>query len=98
MLKLCRHIFTGLCLATLLMVTSSNAFADNIVITVDENGHGALVNPVSGVFVLPASMAADPGPGGLASALTYNLLNPPGLVIGDVRLTEGGVLGDVLRF
>ena len=98
MLKLCRHIFAGLCLVTLLMVTSSNAFADNIVITVDENGHGQLVNPVSGLFVLPASMAADAGPGGQSSALTYNLLGPPGLVIGDVILTEGAGIGDVLRF
>ena len=98
MLKLCRYIFAGLCLATLLLVTSSNAFADNIVLTVDENGHGSLVNPVSGVFVLPASMAADAGPGGKSSALTYNLLGPPGLVIGDVILTEGGGIGDVLRF
>src|SRR5438034_6863170 len=98
MLKLCRYIFAGLCLATLLMVTSSNAFADNIIITVDENGHGRLVNPNIGTFTLPASMLPDAGPGGQSSALTYNLLGPPGLVIGDVILTEGLGMGDVLRF
>jgi len=98
MIKIRRCTLIGVCLAILLMITASNVFADNIVITVDENGHGTLVNPVSGVFILPASMAADPGPGGRPSALTYNLLNPPGLVIGDVVLMEGGGIGDVLRF
>ena len=43
-------------------------------------------------------MAADAGPGGQSSALTYNLLGPPGLVIGDVILTEGAGIGDILRF
>jgi len=98
MTRLLRYSLVGFCLAFLLVVTSSNALADNIVLTVDENGHGALVNPVSGTFLLPSSLAQDPGPGGLAGALTYNLLNPPGLVVGDVILTEGGVMGDLLRF
>src|SRR5258706_3718898 len=67
---------------------STQLFAANILITVDELGTGTLVNPVSGTFVFPSSLAADPGPGGLASALTYNMLNPPGLVVGDVILLE----------
>jgi len=42
----------------------------------------------------------DPGPGGLANALTYNLLNPPGLVAGDLLVQEvaGGPLSDLIRF
>ena len=96
MTRLLRYSLVGFCLAFLLVVTSSNALADNILLTVDENGNGTLVSPfVSGPLVLPSSLAQDPGPGGLAGALTYNLLNPPGLVIGDVILTEGGVMGNL---
>src|SRR4030095_13406744 len=42
-----------------------------------------------------------PGPGGNASALTYNLQNPPGLVAGDLFLFEGPnllILSDLIRF
>ena len=99
MTRLLRYSLVGLCLAFLLVVTSSTVLADNILLTVDENGNGTLVSPfVSGPLALPSSLAQDPGPGGLAGALTYSLLNPPGLVIGDVILTEGGVMGDLLRF
>ncbi len=71
-----------------------------ITLTVDEAGNGKLVNSATGTFTLPSSMAADPGPGGLASALTYNLLGPPGLVIGDVVMFEpgSGEISDLLRF
>ena len=42
----------------------------------------------------------DPGPGGLAGVMTYGLLNPPGLVSGDVLLQDGvnGPVLDVIRF
>lgn len=47
-------------------------------------------------------LAFDPGPGGLASALTYSGLgNPPSLVAGDVLVFEPGIgntLSDVIRF
>ena len=33
-------------------------------------------------------VAADPGPTGLPSALTYNLLGPPGLVAGDLLIND----------
>jgi hypothetical protein len=50
--------------------------------------------PLSGV------LQSDPGPGGLAAALTYGLLSPPNLVAGDVQILEsiGGPLSDVIRF
>jgi hypothetical protein len=44
------------------------------------------------------------GPGGLLNALTYNLLSPSGLIVGDVLLTEsaGGagpvITSDLIRF
>jgi hypothetical protein len=49
---------------------------------------------------LPFTLQADPGPGGLALALTYGLLNPPGLTAGDVLLQEvaGGPISDIVRF
>jgi hypothetical protein len=73
----------------------------SIVINVDERGNGT-INGFLGLQPLPSSIAPDPGPGGLAAALTYNLLNPPGLVAGDLLLLEpgnpNGVLSDLIRF
>ncbi len=61
-------------------------------VTVDENGH-IIINGTPGTGFL----APDPGPGGLASALTYDL--PFFVVPGDVLLVEpGGGLSDVIRF
>lgn len=75
--------------------------ATAVTITADENGNGTLVFP-TGTFVMPSTLATDPGPGGLANALTYNLLGPPSLVGGDVILSEGVgatvVPSDVIRF
>ena len=49
---------------------------------------------------LLSGIQADPGPGGLPNALTYSLLNPPGLVAGDLVLLEPGsdLFSDVIRF
>lgn len=70
----------------------------NIGITVDESGNGT-INGFSGTLALPSSLMADPGPGGLASVLTYDTLNPPGLVSGDVLIFDpAGVFEDVVRF
>ena len=84
----------------LFCVASIPAKADPIIlITVDEFGNGTLLNPAS--FTLPFSFLADPGPGGLASVGNYNLLNPPGLVVGDVLLFEqntNSATSDLLRF
>ncbi len=91
----------GTALLALVALGTSKARAQNfLTFTVDEDGHGSLVNPLSGLFNLPSSMAADPGPGGLSSALTYNLLNPPNLVTGDVLLLEPGSeeISEIIRF
>jgi len=84
------------------MMSSGQALAQfAVTITDDENGNGNLSN-TNGVFVpLPSGLAPDPGPGGLASALTYDLLSPPGLVAGDLLLLEpgqNGVVSDIIRF
>jgi hypothetical protein len=71
----------------------------NIGITVDENCNGTING--FGTSALPCGFAADAGPGGLATAMTYDLLNPPGLVVGDVLMSDpgcGGCLSDVVRF
>lgn len=71
-------------------------------IEVDENGFGSLTTDVSGISVtvpLVSGTQADPGPGGLSSALTYDLgtisPNP-----GDVFLVEPGstAFSDLIRF
>jgi hypothetical protein len=70
-----------------------------ITITVDENGNGT-INGFGGLNSLPFAIQPDPGPGGLAAVLTYNLGSPPGFVAGDLLLTEPGQSGlsDVIRF
>src|SRR5713226_9057772 len=99
---LCRSV-SGLALAALLSCgLARHAFAQgfSVQITVDENGNGRMTNTNGFNSPLPAALLPDPGPGGSASALTYGLLGPPGLVAGDLLLTEPGVLGpsDWIRF
>lgn len=69
-------------------------------ITVDEFGNSLFTNSNGFHSALPFALLPDPGPGGLASVLTYDLLNPPGLVAGDVRLFDPitDVFSDVVRF
>ena len=77
------------------------AQAFSVTITVDENGNGRLTNTAGFNAPLPFSMEQDPGPGGLPGVCTYNMLNPPGLIEGDLLLTDadvGGAILDVVRF
>jgi hypothetical protein len=87
-------------LASLGAATSASALNNNgnIQITVDENGNGT-INGFAPPSALVFSLQDDPGPGGLANVLTYDLDNPPGLVAGDVLFQEaGGLILDVVRF
>lgn len=94
--------FAFLAVAALLWVGGSAAaqVVANPLITVDENGHGTIQFPGGGPIMLPGVLAPDPGPGGLRSALTYNLLGPPALIPGDVILLEPGpnTISDIIRF
>jgi hypothetical protein len=94
----------------LLGYLSSPAFADsyshtpgdllvngNIGISVNENGVGT-INGFIGPAALLFGFQNDPGPGGLSNVLTYDLTRPPGLVAGDVLLTDNGSILDVIRF
>ena len=87
---------------SLVLISASSAVGATITITFDENGKGSIVNSaVANAFNMPGSTMADPGPGGLASVLAYNLLNPPALVTGDVIIVEPGggqTTTDLLRF
>jgi hypothetical protein len=70
----------------------------NIGITVDENCTGT-INGFLGLQPLPCSFVADPGPGGLPSVMTYDMVNPPGLVTGDVEILDPlSGISDLIRF
>ena len=89
----------------LLCVTSlAHAAPFSVSITVNENGQGLFTNTSGFSQALTGTLMNDPGPGGLSNVLTYGLLNPPGLVAGDVLLREetgstfDGLILDVVRF
>jgi hypothetical protein len=97
-----RAIFGAMAVAAVLHSASGQVFAQfSVTITVDENGHGHLSNTTGFNSTLAFGLQQDPGPGGLAGALTYDLQNPPGLTAGDLIMLEpGGVgtLSDIIRF
>ncbi len=99
-----KALFGQLLLAVVvLFCLCSPALADRCpLVTVDEEGNGILDFSAcsGGIFPLKGVLARDPGPGGLASVLTYDLLGPPSLVAGDVLLQDGvgGPILDVVRF
>ena len=72
---------------------------NNPLIAVDENGNGTLLFPGGLPIVTQGVLMADPGPGGLASALTFNLLGPPSLVFGDLIVVDlAAGTSDLIRF
>ena len=98
-----KTLFGALVLGALLCVSmpSSHAQGFSVTISFDETGNGTLSNTNNFFSNLPTSMITDPGPGGVQSVLFYGMLNPPGLVAGDLILLEpggGGLLSDLLRF
>ena len=85
------------------MMAPVSAFAQfTVTITFDENCNSSFINSTGFMSVLSCAKLADPGPGGLPSALTYGLQNPPGLVAGDLILSEpgslNGLVSDIVRF
>jgi len=79
---------------------TSNAQGFSVRITVNENGQGLVTSTDGFMSTLPVTFQTDNGPGGLANALTYSLLSPPGLTEGDLLLSEspGGSISDIIRF
>jgi hypothetical protein len=94
------RLFLLLAFLVSIMPQASNAQGFSVTIRVNENGQGLFTNTSGFVSTLPVSFQTDNGPGGFANALTYSLLNPPGLTAGDLLLSEsaGGAISDVIRF
>jgi hypothetical protein len=97
---LSRSIHAALALALLATGNTAAAqFQRTVTVTVDENGVGRFQTNSGLDMAIPGFLMEDPGPGGLASALTYFLQNPPGLVAGDLLLeSPGGTLRELIRF
>jgi hypothetical protein len=90
-------LFLGTACGSLL--SSAHAQTLPVTITVDENGNGSLVFDDNPPNPLSAALIADPGPGGLASALTYNLGGPPSLTAGDLVIHDpSSGTSDLVRF
>jgi hypothetical protein len=93
--------FLVTCTGLLFLVTPP-AFAQfTVTLTFDENCNGSYRDSLGLSLALPCSQIPDPGPGGLNNALFYSMLNPPGLVAGDVLIMEppsDTLLSDILRF
>jgi len=97
----CTKILVAMAIATGSLFAGTNAYASfSITITVDENGNGTLTNTNGFSGTLGSGLQSDPGPGGLASALTYDLFNPPGLVAGDLIILDPGsfAVSDIVRY
>jgi hypothetical protein len=94
-----RGLFVVLALL-LLAAGPASAQGGNPDIFLNENGQGTLIFPGSSAVSFPGILAPDPGPGGLASALTYNLLGPPSLVAGDLVIndTRPTAVSEIIRF
>jgi hypothetical protein len=97
-----RRRIVAILIVTIWSLAGSNSlFAQGFTVTIsaDENGNGTFTNSAGFFSTLPGVLLPDPGPGGLPAALTYGLLNPPGLVAGDLILIEPpGTVSDILRF
>jgi hypothetical protein len=83
------------------VVLSGSVFAQfSVNISFDELGNSKFTNTAGFNSTLPFGLRNDLGPGGLFAALSYDMLNPPGLTAGDLILLEpgGASISDILRF
>jgi hypothetical protein len=89
--------FCGLIAAVIL--SGGAAYAQfSVTIQFNEDGTGLISNTAGFSSSLPSGFVNDPGPGGFNNALFFSMLNPPGLVAGDLLLTNGATVSDVIRF
>jgi len=71
----------------------------SITLSANENGNGHFSNTAGFNSTLPCDLRQDTGPGGLANALTCDMLNPPELIAGDLLVLEldhGLAVGDII--
>jgi hypothetical protein len=92
------RFITVVAVACFLAASASAGIVGNINITIDQNCNGILSGPFAPPAALPCALMPDPGPGGLANVLTYDMLNPPSLVTGDVFIYNLATFADVVRF
>jgi len=91
-------------IALLLLSLAASAFAQapptQVVIIADEHGHSRIFFDGSDEGPLFFAVTSDPGPGGQANVLMYDMGGPPALEAGDVFLTEPGSaeISDIIRF
>jgi hypothetical protein len=99
---LIKYLLVGSALSVLLLAPNPAKAQGGFTVTidVDENCNGTLTNSSGFSGALPCGLQQDTGPGGLNNVLTYDLLNPPGLVAGDLLMydPDGVTLSDVIRF
>ena len=89
--------FCGLVLGVLL--SGAAAYGQfSVTVQFNENGTGYLSNTYGFNSSLPSGFVNDPGAGGFNDALFFSMLNPPGLVAGDLLLMDDGIVSDVIRF
>ena len=68
-------------------------------VAVDENCHGLFTATDGTTTPLPCTLLPDTGPGTNKPAVTYDLLNPPAIIDGDVFLIDGdSSVSEVIRF
>lgn len=94
------RILKSLLLVCVLLAGANTVRSDELAITITlhENGEGNLQG-VDANASFAGFLSVDPGPGGLSAALTFDLLNPPGLVAGDLLLLGDTLaISDVIRF
>ena len=98
--RLLRIPFLVFALAFVAGLHNAAAQGFNVTITLHENGTGMFQNSNGFNSPLVGAPAPDTGPGGLPNALTFGLLNPPGLVAGDFIMTDPGLspVSDIIRF
>jgi hypothetical protein len=89
--------------AALALAVGAAAHAANPIISIDEFGSGFLDFRSQGglLELLTGVLQNDPGPGGLSSVMTYDMLGPPSVTAGDVLFADddaGGAILDVIRF
>jgi hypothetical protein len=98
--SLVRIVQTIFVVAFLVAGNTARTQGFTVTTTLHEDGTGTLMNSSGFNSALPSSQQQDPGPGGLANALTFDLLRPPGLAAGDLFLIDPTtlLLSDVIRF
>lgn len=95
----CKTIVAAGMVAALCAPAMANAAPSVVQFYVGQDGYGSVTSLDGYTQGISASVGNDPGPGGSAAALIYDLAIPPDLTYGDVLVNnQAGQLAEVLRF